>query len=254
MAKLQALHQYLPTVVLWNRLEGRPRTANFDRAMKAEVRDALWMISKQWQIGEFIGDDAGSPVLARAHLGTTRLAKYRGGETGAEPFDESVPLEAKVETQPIQFTRRGQEVSLDVRLLMGRRWLRQVSAVGPGLKQAYVEEYEIRVPDPTIAADADVCAHSPVWQQIAAVAGRAMDGYEFYDFLVKNGTDRAHEGIIAAEVDRLVRGPLLSATGNRQSILETELPRASVRLLGTQGWRRKGADRERVPPWSPRLV
>jgi hypothetical protein len=201
MAKLQALHQYLPTVVLWNRLEGRPRTANFDRAMKAEVRDALWMISKQWQIGEFIGDDAGSPVLARAHLGTTRLAKYRGGETGAEPFDESVPLEAKVETQPIQFTRRGQEVSLDVRLLMGRRWLRQVSAVGPGLKQAYVEEYEIRVPDPTIAADADVCAHSPVWQQIAAVAGRAMDGYEFYDFLVKNGTDRAHEGIIAADTD-----------------------------------------------------
>ena len=27
----------IPTVVMWNRLEGRPRTHNFDKALKAEV-------------------------------------------------------------------------------------------------------------------------------------------------------------------------------------------------------------------------
>src|SRR5687767_10110236 len=48
-----------PTVTLWNRLEGRPRTENFARALKAEVRDALWMLTKQWHMGEFFGDDAG---------------------------------------------------------------------------------------------------------------------------------------------------------------------------------------------------
>ena len=162
MAQLRIVNQYLPTVVLWNRLEGRPRTVNFERAMKAEARDALWMLSKQWQIGEFIGDDAGSPVLARAQLGTTRLTKYQAGEGAAEVFDESVPLEAKVETQPVQFVRRGRPVSLDIRLLMGRRWLRQADAVGPGMKQAYIDEYEILAPDPTSAADADICAHSAV--------------------------------------------------------------------------------------------
>ena len=52
----------LPTVMMWNRIEGRPRaTKDFDRAFKAEVRDPLWMLSRQWQMGEFEGDDAGSP-------------------------------------------------------------------------------------------------------------------------------------------------------------------------------------------------
>lgn len=33
-----------PTVVVWNRLEGRPRRDDFSRALKAEVRDAWWML------------------------------------------------------------------------------------------------------------------------------------------------------------------------------------------------------------------
>ena len=44
-----------PSVTIWNRLEGRPRTAAFDRALRAEVRDALWFLSRQWQLGEFHG-------------------------------------------------------------------------------------------------------------------------------------------------------------------------------------------------------
>jgi len=61
-----------PTVMMWNRVEGRPRaTKNFDRALQAEVRDALWMLTKQWQMGEFEGDDAGSPVLAKIRMDTT---------------------------------------------------------------------------------------------------------------------------------------------------------------------------------------
>ena len=49
-----------PTITLWNRLESRPRTDDFNRALKAEIRDPLWMLTKQWQMGEFNGDDAGS--------------------------------------------------------------------------------------------------------------------------------------------------------------------------------------------------
>lgn len=67
-----ALRQkFFPTSLMWNRLEGRPRTYNFDRAMRAEVRDALWMLTKQWQMGEFQGDDAGSPVFAKIHDAST---------------------------------------------------------------------------------------------------------------------------------------------------------------------------------------
>ncbi|MFJ7589002.1 hypothetical protein ACIQZO_16780 [Streptomyces sp. NPDC097617] len=52
-----------PTVGLWNRLEGRPRTTDFDRALRVEVRDPLWMLTRQWQLGEFRGEDCGSPVV-----------------------------------------------------------------------------------------------------------------------------------------------------------------------------------------------
>ena len=66
----------LPTITRYNRLESRPRTDNFTRALRAEVRDALWMLCKQWQIGEFAGDDAGSPVNAKLHVDGQQIAKY----------------------------------------------------------------------------------------------------------------------------------------------------------------------------------
>ena len=75
-----------PTITLWNRLEGRPRTHDFDRALRAEVRDALWMLTKQWQMGEFRGDDAGSPVTAKVHVDTTRLTKYQGRQRPGRGF------------------------------------------------------------------------------------------------------------------------------------------------------------------------
>lgn len=91
----------LPTILMWNRLECRPRTKDFDRALQAEVRDALWMLTKQWQMGEFKADDAGSPVMAKMHMATTRLSKYRPNGHAAQPFNEASPLEAQVEQRPI---------------------------------------------------------------------------------------------------------------------------------------------------------
>ena len=38
--KLALWEQLFPTITVWNRLEGRPRRADFDRALKAEVRGA----------------------------------------------------------------------------------------------------------------------------------------------------------------------------------------------------------------------
>src|SRR3954463_12004661 len=89
-----------PAIVTWERTEGRPRNLdNFDRALRAEVHDALWMLSRQWQMGEFKGEDAGSPALAKFHLESTTLHKSRpeGAAQPVQPFDETVPLETKVE-------------------------------------------------------------------------------------------------------------------------------------------------------------
>ena len=94
----QALTQRtFPSITTWNRLEARPRTTSFDRALRVEVRDPLWMLTKQWQMGEFRGSDAGSPVSAKLQIDTTRLTQYRPGTGDVQAFDETLPLEAKVE-------------------------------------------------------------------------------------------------------------------------------------------------------------
>src|SRR5499427_11125845 len=93
-----------PSVTIWNRLEARPRTIAFDRALRAEVRDALWMLAKQWQMGEFRGSDAGSPVFAKLQIDTTRLTKYRPDGQATQAFEYEVPLEAKVERRPVPLT------------------------------------------------------------------------------------------------------------------------------------------------------
>src|SRR5437870_9240613 len=104
----------IPTITTWNRLEARPRSQSFERALRAEVRDALWLLTKQWQMGEFRGSDAGSPVAAKIRIDTTRLTKYRPGTSATERFDESLPLEAKVERRPVPLRIHGRVASLDL--------------------------------------------------------------------------------------------------------------------------------------------
>lgn len=183
---------YRPTVTIWNRLEGRTRAEDFDRALKAEVRDALWMISRQWQMGEFIGDDAGSPVLAKVHMETTRLNKYQPGAGAPIPLEQDIPLEVKVENQKIPFIQGTLKISLDLRLLMGRQWLKWISQVDSNLKSEYIKKYPIKKPDPGSEKEAQICAHVEVWQQFAAVAGRSMDGYALYEYLTQKQDPPPH--------------------------------------------------------------
>ena len=183
----------IPTITLWNRLEGRPRTHNFERALRAEVRDPLWMLTKQWQMGEFQGDDAGSPVIAKVHIETTELTKYQAASNPPEAFDDDVPLEAKVEQRPIPFRTGGQDMALDIRLTMGHRWLKLIGGIEAGLAQKFIAAVGITAPDPSDPADAPVAADRETWQMVAAVAGRAMDGLALYEYLTAAPTNHAHD-------------------------------------------------------------
>jgi hypothetical protein len=91
-----------PQITAWNRLEGRPHDEF--HALRAEVRDALWMLSRQWQLGEFKADDAGSPVLAKLHASSTRLTAYRPRDHAVQAMDATVPLEMTVERRPVPLT------------------------------------------------------------------------------------------------------------------------------------------------------
>ncbi len=139
--------QEMPSVIQWNRLDPRPRsTDNFDKAMKAEVRDALWMLTKQWQMGEFEGDDAGSPVFAKIHMESERINKYKPANNPVQHYNENeLPLETLVEQMPLQFRSGNVNIMLDIRLVMGRYWLKLINHLKSEIKEIYKENYSLKI-------------------------------------------------------------------------------------------------------------
>lgn len=190
----------LPTVGVWNRLEGRPRTTDFGRALRAEIRDPLWLLARQWQLGEFRGTDGGSPVTATYSVIASPLSRFRPGtdpDSAAGPLPPDRPLETVVERRPLPFAFGGDAISFDLRLTLGRRWLRLVArssvAFRRDVAEKYVAHYPIALPDPAADADAARVAHPEVWAGTQAVAGRRMDGYPLYLHIHDGG--RASDGI-----------------------------------------------------------
>ncbi|QDQ09594.1 hypothetical protein [Streptomyces spectabilis] len=186
-----------PAVGVWNRLEGRPRTVGFDRALRAEVRDALWMLTRQWQLGEFRGTDAGSPVTATYAISTSTPSRFRpdGGPAEALPADR--PLETVAERRPLPFTFGTEPIAYDLRLLLGRRWLKLLAASSVlrphHFGEQYIERYPVALPDPTADADTARVAHPEDWATLQALAGRRMDGYLLYQHVRTGG--HASDGI-----------------------------------------------------------
>lgn len=191
-----ALSQRLfPAITTWNRLEARPRSQTFDRALQAEVRDALWMLTKQWQMGEFRGSDAGSPVFAKLLLATTRLTKYRAAAGNPQLFDSSTPLETKVERRPVPMQRQNRVISLDLRLVMARQWFALIADVAD-YRVAFRTAYPIAAPDPTQSQNVDVCSHPESWDTVQALAGRAMDGGGLLEYLLADTSHHAYDGVV----------------------------------------------------------
>ncbi len=187
-----------PTITTWNRLEGRPRRADFDRALKAEVRDALWMLTKQWQIGEFQADDAGSPVVTKVRVRTAPVTKYKPAAAATEAFEPNVPLEVKVEQRKLRWAWNGQQMQFDLRAQLGRQWSNMLRDAGLAAYQSqYLARYPIQLPAQDETSDY-VYAHRSAWQQHAALAGRSIDGGELHLYLSQPG-NHASDGITLAD-------------------------------------------------------
>jgi hypothetical protein len=189
-----------PTVGVWNRLEGRPRTTGFDRALRVEVRDPLWMLTRQWQLGELRGSDAGSPVTATYSVALGTPSRFRAGDSGSSPVEDlpaDRPLESVAERRAVPFRFGDDLISYDLRLAIGRRWMkllgRSLTLRLLNFRQQYIARYPIALPNPAADVDTRRVAHPEVWSQLQAVAGRRMDGYLLYRHIKDGG--HAYDGI-----------------------------------------------------------
>lgn len=93
-----------PEIIAWNRLEARPRAHDFTRSLRAEVRDAIWMLTRQWQMGELNAEDAGSPIDARLCTRKLTIDRLAVGDGAPHRYSDIVPMETMVECEPVAFT------------------------------------------------------------------------------------------------------------------------------------------------------
>jgi hypothetical protein len=87
----------------WRRLEGANVDAEMTEGLSARIADPLWSLARQWQVGEFHGEDAASPILVSAEVDAIPLAGVQAGPN-RRPAGQFLPLEALVEAETV---RRG---------------------------------------------------------------------------------------------------------------------------------------------------
>src|SRR5215470_16465115 len=126
----------MSSITTWRRLEPRARESDVEIGLQARVHDPLWLLGRQWQVGEFKGDDAGSPVVSRLEADSFGLTRYlpralpSTGTAAGQPLESrTTPLETIVEREPVV---RSGGVNLRVAADAGQYYRRLLLAAGLG--------------------------------------------------------------------------------------------------------------------------
>jgi hypothetical protein len=216
-----------PSVTSWTRLEPQPRDASMTRSLQAQIRDPLWMLARQWQVGEFLGLDAGSPVAATLAGETQTVTTYQPGPNASATvaLDPNLPLEVHVERESVALKLRG-SVQLGFYF---EALVRQAGIAGAdALIAAFRTSFPIApaLPDPTYSPVAAVRFRS-------LMAGRVTDGEALYSSAVAVAAGNVPPIPLPAEASNSGMPAVLAAFVQYRASLFTE-PNADSAWQDTQ--------------------
>ena len=109
-----------PSIIFWNRLEtGTVDQENVDKSLRYEIHDPLWLLSRQWQFGEFEGVDASALAFAQVETQESPIQCLNGWRHSQPELinTREQPLEMLVERTQVQ-------PNLLMRAEMGRHFTR----------------------------------------------------------------------------------------------------------------------------------
>src|SRR5437867_8718135 len=100
----------MPSITSWTRLEPGTRNETMAGSLQARIHDPLWLLARQWQFGEFQGEDAGTPIRATLAYETSQIERYlpeRPNKASTNSplnrtYDQGLPLEVWVEREPVR--------------------------------------------------------------------------------------------------------------------------------------------------------
>jgi hypothetical protein len=163
-----------PSITTWTRLEPLPREGSMQRSLQAQMRDPVWLLARQWQVGEFLGDDAGSPVQVTLGVDLRTITTYRPGldDSKTAPIDPAVPVEVHVEREQAAPRLRGSlQLGLYFETLIRTGGVPTPENVIKAFRQAFPVRGD--APDPTYAPPDALRFRS-------IAAGRVTDGEALY--------------------------------------------------------------------------
>lgn len=155
----------MASVTSWVRLEPRTRDAHFT-SVEARIADPLWLLGRQWQLGELRGEDAGTPVTAEIVHSVSRISRWTPSWPVPDaPALPDVPLDVLVESE--EALSPDGDGGLQAALTAGR-WL--VELLGPGADLATLAATYGPLPPP------DASPPDPEERRLRAMAtGRLPD-------------------------------------------------------------------------------
>lgn len=149
-----------PSITSWMRLEPHSRNAEMNTSLQARVYDPLWLLARQWQLGEFQGEDNGSPLMARWRGEAAPLTRYHAGtlapndEVNALSYDaRRLPLETLVERETVRPVTGQPPKPEKLRLTVeaGQQFLRMLDQ--QPLSQNYREVFKSKFPFPSLTTE-----------------------------------------------------------------------------------------------------
>ncbi|MEP7106536.1 MAG: hypothetical protein ABI760_01115 [Ferruginibacter sp.] len=174
------------SILMWNRLEGSLRNENqLESALRFEIRDALWMLTRQWQFGELDGEDAGTAAFANIRAEQSPITGVGPASRPVGEFDiNKIPFEPAIE-------REKSIPDIASRLEMGRHWERLLVKRLPAAKAKDIvtrfrnnTRFHFTTGLPDNADRAGLFQHAQQYSDEASMlllgsvsGGRAFDGY-----------------------------------------------------------------------------
>ena len=155
-----------PSVTHWYRLEPRPRTNSLVGPVAAPVRDPLWFVTRQWQMGEFLAEDAASPAYVQIGSTYGSLTGWKTPAGAPQPIPAGIPLEPLVEREPVT-----PDLSLSVELGQTFEMLLTENGGTKAARDAFRAAFPIKLPpnaDPDTVRFFSICG------------GRAVDGVALF--------------------------------------------------------------------------
>lgn len=184
----------MPSITTWMRLEPRSRDAEMKTSLQARVYDSLWLLARQWQLGEFQGEDNGSPVLAHWRTEASPLTRYHSGAIPSKtrpdtPIESAsydgrrMPLETLVERETVRLatdpTARPDKLRLAAEA--GQHFLRMLGQ--QPLSRSYRDVFRDKFPFPPLTADQQDALDSESLSFLQVVGPRVPDGRLLYTAL-----------------------------------------------------------------------